>query len=228
MYEKMRVYAVSCNEGRADRLRASAAPLNLDIEVVPSPLKDDIEVIRRGWRIFEKEMSYPTGLAATIGHIRAMQRLVDSGEPLGIIVEDDVRFHKNFNTVVESLAPLLQTGEYDLLSLGFVNLPYGPFRDVGGIEVSYHQVPISNPWGAQCYMVTREYADYFTKRCSKDDLSETYHGNFVTDWVIFDTPCRRLTTRFPYALEAPDEQSIAGSTNKPNLWLEVKAEEYCL
>jgi GR25 family glycosyltransferase involved in LPS biosynthesis len=224
----MRVYAVSCNEGRAHRLRVAAAPLNLDIEIVPSPLKDDAEVIRRGWRIFEKEMSYPTGLAATIGHIRAMQRLVDSGEPLGIIIEDDVRFHKEFNTVVETLAPLLQTGEYDLLSLGFVNLPHGPFRDVSGIEVSYHQVPLSNPWGAQCYMVTREYAKYFTERCSKDDLSETYHGNFVTDWVIFDTPCRRLTTKIPYALEAPDEQSIAGSTNKPNLWSDVKAEEYCL
>jgi len=224
----MRVYAVSCDAGRADRLRLAASPLNLDIEVVPSPLKDDIEVIRRGWRIFEKELSYPTGLAATIGHIRAMQRLVDSGEPLGIIVEDDVRFHKNFNTVVERVAPLLQTGEYDLLSLGFVNLPYGPFQNVNGVDVSEGRVYLSDPWGAQCYMITREYADYFTKRCSKDDLSETYHGNFVTDWVIFDEPCRRLTTRLPYAVESPDEQSIAGSTNKPNLWLEVKSEDYCL
>jgi hypothetical protein len=55
---------------------------------------------------------------------------------------------------------------------------------------------------------------------SVDDVAIPYDNHFVTDWVMFDPVlgCRRHTLLDPIAVEGPDEQTIAGSTNKPNLW----------
>jgi hypothetical protein len=166
---KMRIYAVNCDPGRGERLKAAAAPLNLDLVLIQSPLKDDPEVVRRGATCFARETSYPTGFAATIGHIRCMQALVDSGEPLGIIIEDDVRFHKAFNEVVDALIPYMMEGNTDILSLGYINIPHGEHYHTNG-HILIRNVGLSNPWGAQCYMITREWAAKFCKLFEVDDM----------------------------------------------------------
>jgi len=214
----MRIYAVNCDKGRADRLYAAAAPLNLDIVLVPSPLASSNEVVRRGKTCFERGTSYPTGCAATIGHLRALEQFVADGDPLGIIIEDDVRFHRDFVRIVNAMTPHMLIGETDVLALGYVNMPIGN-RDWVGTELIIRNVGVSNPWGAQCYMVTRVYADFLVKMFKEDDLSIPYSNHFVTDWVLFDPDngCRRDTMILPIAIESPDEQTIAGSTNKPNI-----------
>jgi GR25 family glycosyltransferase involved in LPS biosynthesis len=223
----MRVYAVNCDKGRAERLVSAAAPLDLDIQLVPSPLSNDEEVLRRGKKMLEVGTAYPTGLAATIGHIRAMERFVESGEPLAIIIEDDVRFHKHFNRLIAAVTPHMMEGNTDILSLGYVNPPHGTYEVIGG-EYIIRNVGLSNPWGAQCYMITRDYAQRFTQMCAVDDLYEAYKGNFVTDWVIFDGLCRRDVMMLPIAIEGPNEQTIAGSTNKLNILQCVDADSFYL
>lgn len=227
---QMRIYAVNCDKGRGERLKSAAAPLNLDIVLVQSPLKDDPEVVRRGATCFERKSSYPTGLAATLGHIRCMQLLVDSGEPLGIIIEDDVRFHKDFNSVVNSMGTYMMEGNTDILSLGYINIPQGEHYHTHN-HVLIRNVGVSNPWGAQCYMITREWAATFCKIFEVDDVSIPYDSNFVTDWVMFDPilGCRRDALMWPIAVEAPDEQSIAGDNqNKPDLFQTVPREYFYL
>ena len=221
----MRIYAVNCDKGRADRLRSCAAPLNLDIVLIPSPLASDPEVLHRGARCLELKSSYPTGIAATIGHIRAMEALVRDGAPWGIIIEDDVRFRKDFEEIVSKLEQNIH--DADIISLGFVNIPVGRTVSVEGIHM-VKNVSLSNPWGAQCYMITRDYAYHLVKTFSGDDLYEPYHGHFVTDWVLFDPVlgCRRHTLVDPIAIEGWDEATIAGSNNKPDLWVLVDKSLY--
>lgn len=221
----MRIYAVSCSAERADRLRSAAAPLGLDIVIVDSPKADDPEVLTRGAVCLEKKMSYPTGLAATIGHIRAMKQLYEDGSHWGIIIEDDVRFHKRFNEIVAKLEGIQDA---DIVSLGFVNFPNGNIEVYNGVSI-IKNVQLSNPWGAQCYMITREYAKHLVDTFSGPDLYEPYKGHFVTDWVLFDPMlgCRRHTLVLPIAVEDPGEPTIAGSNNKPDLFTVLNRSLYC-
>jgi GR25 family glycosyltransferase involved in LPS biosynthesis len=223
----MRIYAVNCDKGRADRLLSAAAPLNLDIVLIPSPLKNDPEVLQRGKRCLELKTSYETGIAATLGHIRAMKQLVDDNLDWGIIIEDDVRFHKDFTAITNLLEKTIT--DADIVSLGFVNVPYGEITNHHGIPLIKY-VGVSNPWGAQCYMITKEYAKHLVDTFSGEDLLEPYPGHFVTDWVLFDPilGCRRHTLTTPIAIEGPNEQTIAGSNNKPDLWALFPRESYFL
>jgi len=221
----MRIYAVNCDKGRADRLFASSAPLNVDMVLVASPLKDDPEVVRRGKTCFERKTSYPTGFAATLGHIRAMKQLVEDNQPWGIIIEDDVRFRKDFNEVVNILEGAIT--DADIVTLGYVNIPSGQKESIEGIDIIKY-VGLGNPWGAQCYMITKEYANHLVETFSIDDIAIPYSNHFVTDWVLFDPVlgCRRHTLVDPIAIEGPDEQTIAGSNNKPDLWASFPRESY--
>lgn len=223
----MRIYAVNCDSGRADRLRSAAAPLGLDIVLVPSPLANDPEVVRRGATCFARQTSYPTGFAATLGHLRAMEQFLRDGDPWGIIIEDDVRFHKDFCDLVARLERHIT--DADIVTLGFVNFPFGASELVDGIPL-LKNVSLSNPWGAQCYMITRNYARHLVDTFSVDDVSIPYGNHFVTDWVLFDPVlgCRRHTLMNPIAVEGPEEQTIAGSTNKPDLLLTLDRSTYFL
>lgn len=224
----MRIYTVSCNEGRAERLKAAATPLSLDIVIVPSPKADDPEVLYRGRTSLETKMGYPTGIAATIGHIRAMKQFVDDGFEWGIIIEDDVRFHKDFNNVVSILETSVT--DADIVSLGYVNFPQGTPEFIADIPVIKH-VGLSNPWGAQCYMITRTYAQHLVDLFySVDDLYTPYNGHFVTDWVLFDPVlgCKRHVLVEPIAVEDPTEATIAGSNNKPGLFTVLNRDSFYL
>ena len=80
-------------------------------------------------------------------------------------------------------------------------------------------------------MITREWAATFCKIFEVDDVSVPYASNFVTDWVMFDPilGCRRDALMWPIAVEAPDEQSIAGDNqNKPDLFQTVPREYFYL
>lgn len=224
----MRIYAVSCNQGRAERLQQAAAPLSLDIVIVQSPKADDPEVVYRGRTCLEKNMSYPTGIAATIGHIRAMKQLLDDGSDWGIVIEDDVRFHKDFSRVVNTLEQYVT--DADIISLGYVNYPVGTHELVQDIPL-IKNVGLSNPWGAQCYMITRQHAAHLVKLFyDVDDLYTPYEGHFVTDWVLFDPVlgCRRHTLPSPIAVEDPNEPTLAGNNNKVNFFETLSRDSFCV
>jgi GR25 family glycosyltransferase involved in LPS biosynthesis len=222
----MKIYAVNCDKGRAERLFASAAPLNLNMVLVPSPLWNDEEVLRRGKTCFDRKTAYPTGFAATIGHMRAMQLLIDSGEPMAMIIEDDVRFHKDYHRICAIVAENMH--DADVFTTGYVNFPEGVEEGMGGLKI-IKNVELGNPWGAQGYVITADYAKRFLKIFEEEDVSGPYTYTFVTDCVIFDPVlgCRRHTLVDPIMVEDPDEQTIAGNYDKPKLFERLKREDYC-
>ena len=224
----MKVFAVSCNAGRAERLITAASPLNIDLVIVQSPLKDDPEVLRRGRTCLEQKTSYATGIAATIGHLRCMQEFLKTGDPLGIIIEDDVRFRKDFLQMVDRVSKYFY--DVDVISLGYVNIPHGNVEYIEDTIGIVRYVGLGNPWGAQCYMLSREYAQRFVDRFSGEDLLAAYTGHFVTDWVIFDPAigCRRHALSTPICVEDSTEPTIAGSDNKVDLWKFIDKGQFCL
>ena len=222
----MKIYVVSCSPPRVERLLKAAAPLNLDFEVVASPLGADEEVQRRGKTCLERGTGYATGIAATIGHIRAMERIAQRDDPFAIIIEDDVRFHVMFNEYLKFAESYMVKSEVDILSIGFVNFPTIKNGIRAGDLLVQENVILGNPWGAQGYIITKQYANYFSKLFSIDDLSLPYSGQFVTDCVMFDPilNCKRSTVSHPFIVECPEEQTIAGNNNKPNLFQTIRRE----
>jgi GR25 family glycosyltransferase involved in LPS biosynthesis len=222
----MKIYIVSCSPGRVERLTKAATTLHLDFEVVESPLGTDEEVQRRGKTCLERGSGYATGIAATIGHIRAMERIAQRDDPFGIIIEDDVRFHVMFNDYLPMAVEYMVKSKVDILSIGFVNFPRVTTGIRAGDLLIQENVGLGNPWGAQGYIITKEYASYFSKLFSIDDLALPYSGKFVTDCVMFDPVlnCKRSTISHPLMVECPEEQTIAGNTNKPDLFRIVRRE----
>ena len=222
----MKIYIVSCSPPRVERLTKAAESLHLDFEVVDSPFGTDEEVQRRGKTCLERNSGYATGIAATIGHIRAMERIAERDDPFAIIVEDDVRFHVMFNEYLKMAEDYMVKSKVDILSIGFVNFPriYNGVR--AGDLLIQENVGLGNPWGAQGYIISKEYASYFSKLFSVDDLALPYAGKFVTDCVMFDPilNCKRSTTSHPFIIECPEEQTIAGNNNKPDLFRTVRRE----
>jgi GR25 family glycosyltransferase involved in LPS biosynthesis len=216
---------------------SKAEPLNIDFEVIESPIALDEEVQRRGKTLFETNNGYPTGVAATIGHIRAMSKFLETNQPFCVIIEDDVRFHKQYNEKMKILEKFMLENEYDILSIGFCSYTVRdenqwPLWHLDEETTLIKNVPIANPWGAQAYIITREYAQKFVNHVnSVDDFSTIYNWKFVTDIVIFDGVwgCRRCTLEVPIVVESPDEQSIAGNNNKPVLLdVVVKSSDFYL
>jgi GR25 family glycosyltransferase involved in LPS biosynthesis len=228
----MKVYAITCDAKRMERLRHAADPLHLEILSVQSPLYTDEEVKRRGKNCFARETGYPTGVAATLGHIRAMKQIVESGDDFGIIVEDDVRFHKDFNNTLPVIELYMKTHNIDIFSMGFCSIPcheLGNFTFFHGIPIM-ENTGIANPWGAQGYVISKQYAKYFSDLFSIDDVSIPYNNQFVTDYVIFDPAlgCKRTTMFLPVIIESPDEQSIAGNNNKYDFFRNLKRSDFYL
>jgi GR25 family glycosyltransferase involved in LPS biosynthesis len=224
----MKIYIVSCSPPRVERLLKAAAPLHLDFEVVDSPLGTDEEVQRRGKTCLERGSGYATGIAATIGHIRAMERITSRDDPLAIIIEDDVRFHTKFNEYLEMCVSYMKVRPCDILSMGYVNMP-NLYQTVHvGDLLCIENVELGNPWGAQCYLITKQYASYFSKLFSGDDLATPYDGKFVTDCVMFDPKlkCNRSTLYRPIVVEDPSEQTLAGNNNKPDLFKILRKDDF--
>ena len=80
-----------------------------------------VEVLRRGKNCYGD--SYASGIAATLGHIRAMKKISLESDSFAIIVEDDVRFHVDFNRYLEMCETYMNKRRADILSIGFVNYP---------------------------------------------------------------------------------------------------------
>ena len=226
----MKIYIVSCSEERQQRLKSASEPLNLDLEVVNSPWSTEEEVQRRGKECFENKTTYPTGFAATLGHLRAMKKFIETDSKYCIIIEDDVRFHKQFNEMVPALEDYMNQTNFDIFTLGFVNFPNKkwPSKEVVvGNQSILENVSISNPWGCQGYMISRNYAIKLVELFSNDNIYEVYKKTFVTDYVFYDTDlCKRCTLEIPIIVEDPSEETLAGNNNKPNLFKILNKNDY--
>lgn len=113
----MQIYMVSCNRGRADRVLECASPLNIDFRVISGIVPSDDDFKTFDPRFLETHRA--TDIACTLSHVRTMKAFLESQDDIGVIVEDDVRFHKDFNAKIPILEALVRGGGMDILSFGF-------------------------------------------------------------------------------------------------------------
>jgi glycosyltransferase involved in cell wall biosynthesis len=219
----IKIYIVSCKIDRAHRLIKKAEVLNLNFEIIDSPFHTDEEVQLRGKECFENKTAYPGGFAATLGHLRAMKRFLETDDNHCMIVEDDVRFHKNFNDIMPYIKDYMERTDVNVFSLGFVNIPNINKKSSTltlANRLVLENVPISNPWGCQCYMISRSHAKKLVEYFSVYNIYEVYKKFFVTDTVFYDNElgCKRSTLAIPIVAEDLSEETLAGNNNKPKLF----------
>jgi GR25 family glycosyltransferase involved in LPS biosynthesis len=227
----MKFYIVTCSDERLERFKRSSTPLNINFEIVKSFIASD-EIVRRRANMCVKQQKSEFRLAAgCLGHMKAMKQILESGEEYGVVIEDDVIFHKQFKAIIDICERYMRENSHvDIVTIGFVNFPFGTIEVCEGIPF-VKNVQRGNPWGTQCYMIRKSYAKRFLDIFEKDDdISKCYNDVFSPDWVIFDVAlgCNRSSLCYPYAVESPNEQSFGHNapSNKPNLFAHINIRDF--
>jgi len=218
----MKSFSITCNADRMNKCLELSKTLCLNNTIIQSPNgHTDPEIQRRASQIIEKGLSCRGNFACMIGHLMAMSEFLKTEDELCFIFEDDVRFHKDFNSYVEKIERYMnEKPDVDVVSLGFVNIPFGTITVYDNIQI-IENTYVSNPYGTQCYMIRRRHAKKLVDFFSVDDIYSVYQDRFVADYTIFATDdklkCNRTSLKFPIVIEDLSEQSIIGNNNKPNL-----------
>lgn len=121
------------------------------------------------------------------GHLGAISQFYQSGKPYGIICEDDIYIHKDFANRLSQILFDFKEMSLDVLLLGYlitcrleryyVNYPLKLDRGT----YFYTDYP-KKLWGAQMYMITRDYAEQVLKNMSSPE--KVSPDLFISDWII--------------------------------------------
>lgn len=210
----MHFYVASCSEERIERFLRYAEPLQINFEVVKGIVPTDDE-----FKLFEPrflETHRAADVACTLSHVRAMKLFLETDDDIAAIVEDDVRFHKDFNPKIEILKQVIRGGGIDVLSFGACGDCYGVVEYIGEGMSLLRDSRVGNPFGTQGYIITRDYATRFVDAVSSLDVYERLRGDMIADCCIVGPAigCRRISLFIPIAVEDPAEQSIIGNHHK--------------
>ena len=120
----------------------------------------DGSVMDKVWESFSKENSFfqnASYLACAISHLSIYQHALEKGYNNILVVEDDVKIHRETNILFEQF--LTQIPSYDLLYLGFIPLTddcsmwnYNLLVDFVGKNV----VRAKNLWGLYSYAISQK------------------------------------------------------------------------
>ena len=202
----MKIFVVNCDTARFIKMISCSLDHRLELIKIETPKYKDAEIYRRGKHDATTPFNQLVLTACLIGHMRAMKTFIETtNQDSCIIAEDNIRFHKNFFEISNKVIPLME--QYDIISLGFVNKPHGPVELFNGVSV-IKDVKIGNPWGTQCYAISRKFAVAFLNRFDKDIIGENsgYTGTLVSDWAIHDVG-KRVSLYVQIAIEEPTAQS---------------------
>jgi len=130
---------------------------------------------------FEKlELDYEivNGVSATerasscmFGHLSMLQKFIDSNERFGIMCEDDIFIHKDIKHKVNELLML----DFDIILLGYLYPnDHMIYKHMIGNLYTYP----NDLWGAQMYLITREYAMYCLNNF-KPDTTPVFSSDFT-------------------------------------------------
>lgn len=161
-------------------------------------------------------------IGCLMGHLRAFQEIIDSGDEWGIILEDDVDLRRN---PVEAFTPVAALG--GKLILGSDD-HYKPRRRIRRtLDDGVHELS-AVPYGAFCYAIHRKFAAQAIVH-----LAQSLH---MPGDVYFRHACRKDPHGF-YQVEIAREAKIGGLScvgdearmaNKPrNLWRAIEVSNVC-
>ena len=154
------------------------------------------------------------------GHLLIIDKFLASGEPLAIVMEDDVMVSTNFVQEVQQVVENFQELNLDMLLLGYLS-PNDFAQDTENVVLEAGNFKYLayqwNVYGTQMYMISRPYAQYvqktfgfasgFGRRC----LTEPELISFNADWIITKNGRRAMV----YPMLAIEELGGGKSYNDP-------------
>ncbi|HEA52666.1 hypothetical protein LCGC14_2752520 [marine sediment metagenome] len=194
----MKIYVINlpCSSRRLRKMKQRLSSFDLKYEVIQAISAADIEP-----GIVEKiNNSDPRGgalkpgeVACARSHSKALRKMLDDEEEVGIIIEDDVVFDSKFCKIVKSIsASNLENGPLLLCALFF--RPTKITKSDYIYEGSYHYLvdQIENVWGTMAYAIKRMDAErmsveMFSTRCRADDW-EHYINEGIIDNITLCFP----------------------------------------
>lgn len=138
--------------------------------------------------------------SAAHGHMAAVQAIADSGDELGVIIEDDVHLRLDLPKEMPCIMASFLKMDLDVLLMGYLtHMPPSAPRWAWpnkGVQFTYHEYP-DDLYGAQMYMISRRYALDLLDRCGPGSgyalrtLADRSIPQFVSDWLITKSTKRR-------------------------------------
>ena len=174
------IYIINChNEERKKRMTQRFNKLNI------KPTFNcftDISGIEQKYNI-----TLTTPDKVMLSHMDCIQKFYDSGKSLGIICEDDIYIHKNFNEEIEKVITFINQDNYDILLLGYL-LNYKPPYHYHNLITTFNNYKVydfnKELWGAQMYMLTRKYAKYLLDHFPIEWKLKNINNPWSPDWII--------------------------------------------
>lgn len=185
---------------RRDRMTKRFESLNLKYQFVKGcdyrdPASAPTDMLHADWTRLVMGYKTPEQYAAErfclMSHLLAVRQFVESGEEKGIIMEDDVCFHRDFIGMYSRLSRNIPEGTgIVLLSHMVENYKSGVAEWVGD---DYNLLKV-NPkalWGAQAYLIDRSKAESILDRFKSEPRSDM-------DYILSETIFRIEGTLVAY------------------------------
>lgn len=198
----MKIYVINLplSRKRRRKMQQRLDSFNLRYEIVEAISSNEID----SNKINEINRKAPRGgdmklaeVACVHSHSKALRKLVDDNEDVGIILEDDVVFHRKFAELACNISSKdLSEGPFLFYALFFS--PTKIYRSDSITERFHHYTveSVENIWGAMAYAVKREDAENLAARmldtcCRADDW---YY--YVNNHVV-----KNVTVCFPFVVK---------------------------
>ena len=173
------IYIISCDEQRKKRMRARFNKLNIKPKF---NCFTDISNIESQFNI---TLTVPD--KCMLSHMDSIQKFYNSNKPLGIICEDDIYIHKNFNEEIEKIITFINQNNYDIVLLSYL-LNYKPPNCYHNLITTFDNYTAydfnKDLWGTQMYMLTRTYAKYLLDHFPINWKFENINNPWAADWII--------------------------------------------
>ena len=173
------IYILNCDEQRKKRMTQRFNKFNI------KPIFNcftDISGIEQKYNITLTRHN-----KVMLSHMDCIQKFYDSGRSLGIICEDDIYIHKNFNEEIEKVITFINQDNYDILLLGYL-LNYKPPYHYHNLITTFNNYKVydfnKELWGAQMYMLTRKYAKYLLDHFPIEWKLKNINNPWSPDWII--------------------------------------------
>lgn len=124
-------------------------------------------------------------IACAVSHRRVCQHVIDQGFDMVVVIEDDVTLAEDTPHAFEVIKKWKRDADIIFLHRGETNRKYVPVSLLGeGYRLGLVQF---TDWGAQGYVITREGARQFLRRCPRIcyQIDHTLHSHWLHELRIF-------------------------------------------
>ncbi|MFT6907213.1 MAG: glycosyl transferase family 25 [Oleiphilaceae bacterium] len=198
----MKIYVINlpASERRRQNMKRRLDSFDLRYEIIQAVSTSEISpdmidginnLAPRGGTIKQGEV------ACARSHSKALSKMFDDGEEVGVILEDDVIFDRRFSRLVKSLSPeILKNGPLLLGGTFFVPTRLIKMEHISDGNYHYAAEQLENVWGAMAYAIKKEDAERLSAQMLKTHCRSDDWLFYVNEGVI-----ENVTICFPFVIQ---------------------------